>query len=227
MRLREHPLVCAISNRRLFAEDDESACERLVDWAAGLALGGIDILQIRERGLDDGRYARLVRRVVAVTRGRNTAVVVNDRADIAIAAGADGVHLPASGLPADRVRHLVPEGFLVGRSVHDAEEASAVERSGGADYLVFGTVFPSGSKPAEHHVAGTGELRRTCQAVGLPVLAVGGITVDRAGDAAAAGAAGVAAIGLFARVSPEDVEAVVTGIRQRFSRVAGERRRAD
>jgi thiamine-phosphate pyrophosphorylase len=227
MRLRQRPLVCAISNRRLFAEDDGRACEQLADWAAALAHADIDLLQIRERGLEDGRYVQLVRRIVAATRGSNTAVVVNDRADVAIAAGADGVHLPASGLPPERVRPFVRDGFLVGRSVHEAGEATAVERSGGADYLVFGTVFPSASKPADHRVAGTGELRRACQAVGLPVLAVGGITVDTAREAAAVGAAGVAAIGLFARVPPADLARVVASIRQGFLGVGGPRRGGD
>ncbi len=227
MRLRERPLVCAVSNRRLLDPDDELACERLVEWAAALARAGVDLLQIRERGLDDRRYAPLVRQVVAATRGSGTSVVVNDRADIAMASGADGVHLPASGLPPHRVREIVPAGFLVGQSIHDAGEAAAVERDGGADYLVFGTVFLSASKPAAHHVSGVGELRRACEAVTLPVLAIGGITVERARDAAAAGAAGVAAIGLFAGWPPEDIAGTVTAIRQGFPGLPGGGVRAD
>jgi thiamine-phosphate pyrophosphorylase len=227
MRLRERPLVCAVSNRRALAEDDELACERLVRWAAALARAGVDLLQIRERGLDDGRYASLMRQVVAATRGRNTAVLVNDRLDIALASGADGVHLPASGLPPKHVRPLVPAGFVVGRSVHEPGEAVAIERDGGADYLVFGTVFPSASKPPDHPVSGVAGLRRACEAVRVPVLAIGGITLERAREAAAAGAAGVAAIGLFSRRSPDDIAGTVTAIREALSGVPGGRPSGD
>ncbi len=78
------------------------------------------------------------------------------------------------------------------------DEAKAVESAGGCDYLLFGTVFPSASKPADHPVAGVGALAAVCRGVRLPVLAIGGIAIDNADAVSAAGAAGIAAIGLFA-----------------------------
>src|SRR5690606_6222155 len=144
----------------------------------------------------------LVRPVAAAAGGR-TRVRVNGRTDVALAAGVAGVHLPGSAPPASRIRAVVPTGFLIGRSVHEVEEARSVERDGGCDYLVFGTVFPSTGKPAGHRAAGIDALRAVCDAVRLPVLAIGGIDADRAADVAKAGAAGVAAIGLFVTTSGE------------------------
>ena len=131
---------------------------------------------------------------MAVSRGTATRVVVNDRLDVALACGADGVHLRGDSFAVADARRLAPEGFLVGRSVHTPEEAVA---GGGADYLIAGTVFPSASKPTGRAFLNVSGLRAIVAAVQVPVLAIGGITEAGAGRVAAAGAAGVAAIGLF------------------------------
>jgi thiamine-phosphate pyrophosphorylase len=191
------PLVAAVSNRRLLSERDDEACEQLVEWSAAIGRADVDILQIRERGLDDGSLARLVCHVLGATAGTRVRVLVNERTDIALATGAAGVHLPSSAPAAATVRRIAPTGFLIGRSVHAGDDVAALERAGGCDYLTFGTVFSSTSKPADHRPAGVGELRRVCAATSLPVLAIGGVTVTLAAQAAGAGAAGVAAIGLF------------------------------
>jgi thiamine-phosphate pyrophosphorylase len=192
-----HPLISAITNRHLLSDRDDEACERLVEWSAAVARAGVDVLQIRERGLADAALARLVRGVLAATAGCPVRVLVNDRTDVAIAAGAAGVHLPSSAPPAATVRRLAPDGFVIGRSVHAGDDVSALERDGGCDYLTFGTVFRSTSKPDDQRPAGVESLRRVCAATSLPVLAIGGVTVALAAEAAGAGAAGVAAIGLF------------------------------
>jgi thiamine-phosphate pyrophosphorylase len=130
-----------------------------------------------------------------VTRGTRTRVVVNERVDVAIACGADGVHLRADSLPAAAVRAIAPPAFLIGRSVHTATEARA---SGTAvDYLLAGTVWPTQSKPLDYALLGVTGLAGIVAAAAVPVLAIGGVTIERAGEAAAAGAAGVASIGLF------------------------------
>lgn len=160
------------------------------------AAAGVDLIQVRERGLDDRDLLELVRRIIAAADGR-ARVVVNGRTDVALAAGAAGVHLPGDAPLASRVRTIVPPGFVIGRSVHGIDEAEAAERDGGCDYLILGTVFPSESKPANHPIAGLDGLRTVCAAVRLPVVAIGGMDAARARDAAAAGAAGLAAIGMF------------------------------
>jgi thiamine-phosphate pyrophosphorylase len=136
--------------------------------------------------------AKLVKRLSAHTR-RRARLLVNDRVDVAIAAGADGVHLKGDGPPAMRVREIVPEGWLIGRSIHSVGEA---RRTGGEDFLFFGTVFTSRSK-AGSPVAGTDALADAAVVASVPLLAIGGVTAARAAACRDSGAAGVAAIELF------------------------------
>jgi thiamine-phosphate diphosphorylase len=170
--------------------DEIAGLERQLDEAIA---AGVDLIQIRERDLDAAPLRALAARVVS-RAGAGTRVVVNDRADVARAAGAAGVHLRADGPPIARVRTLGPGGWLVGRSIHTADEA---QRAGDADYLLFGTVFTSRSKPDTAPVAGTAGLRAASVVSTAPVLAIGGITPSGAAACREAGAAGVAAIGVF------------------------------
>jgi thiamine-phosphate pyrophosphorylase len=171
--------------------------EPVVRCVAAVARAGVHLIQVRERDLEGGALTRLVAACVAAVAGTRARVLVNDRLDVALAAGAHGVHLPGHGVPATRLRSLVPPGFLIGRSVHHATEAVRVAAEGGLDYLVFGTVFATASK-AGVRPAGLEALAATVAAVPLPVLAIGGMAPDHARRVAAAGAAGVAAIGTFA-----------------------------
>jgi thiamine-phosphate pyrophosphorylase len=156
---------------------------------------GIDVVQIRERDLEARELASLVTDIVGVTRGTRTRVVVNERVDVAIACGADGVHLRADSLSAAAVRAIAPPAFLIGRSVHSPPEARACGTA--VDYLLAGTVWPTHSKPLGHALLGVTGLAGMVAAAAVPVLAIGGVTIERAREAAAAGAAGVASIGLF------------------------------
>jgi thiamine-phosphate diphosphorylase len=119
---------------------------------------------------------------------------VNDRADVALAGSAAGVHLRADGPETARVRALGPPGWLVGRSVHAAGEVASAHE---ADYLVFGTVFPTASKGFDVPVAGLDALADVTSRTAVPVLAIGGIDAARASACVAAGAAGVAGISVF------------------------------
>ena len=161
------------------------------DFLRTSAAAGADAIQIREPDLSARELFEIVRSAVALTRGTPLKVLVNERIDVALLAGASGVHLRANGPPVDRVRAIVPAGFLIGRSAHSDEE---IERARSADYLVFGTVFATPSKPGE---AGQGlaALRRAVERFRGPVLAVGGITPANASSVLATGAAGYAAIG--------------------------------
>ena len=165
----------------------------------------IDFIQIRERDLEVSALIALVSQAVAMARGTRTRVVVNDRLDVALACGADGVHLRADSVPPAAARSIAPRGFVVGRSVHGAEEAIGVAAE--VDYLIAGTVWPSASKPADHPLLGTSGLAEVVRAVGVPVLAIGGVTLERIARVAASGAAGVAAIGLF--MAPDSAAAGV------------------
>jgi len=196
-----------ITDRRRLGQGAEDA---LVRRAAVAARAGIHLIQVRERDMPDGALLTLVARIVAATRETRTRVLVNDRFDIAMAAGAHGVHLRGDSVGATRVRAVTPPGFLIGRSVHEHEEITRVAAEGGLDYLLFGTVFETASKPG-HQAAGVEGLSAAVRAAGaLPVLAVGGMTVDSARRLPAAGCAGFAAIGQFGNVDERDLAVAVT-----------------
>jgi thiamine-phosphate diphosphorylase len=168
----------------------------LVERAARAPGRGAGVIQVREPDLTDAALLDLVAAIVR-TAGRDAQVLVNDRADVALAAGAAGVHLRGDSPPASRVRAIVPPGFVIGRAVHSLDEIDAAVAGGGCDYLMFGTVFRSAGKPDGHPVAGLDALARACARSPLPVIAIGGITPDREADVARAGAAGLAAVGWF------------------------------
>lgn len=163
---------------------------------------GVDALQIRERDLEAGELARLCADIVLLARGTRSRVIVNDRLDVALACGADGVHLRGDSLPPSAVRAMVPRGFLVGRSVHSLEEAETVARE--VDYLIAGTVWATDSKPGLRTASllGPQGLSGIAHHVRIPVLGIGGVSIDRIPAVAASGAAGVAAIGLFIGLQP-------------------------
>jgi thiamine-phosphate pyrophosphorylase len=172
--------------------DEVKALER---WLNEAIDAGLDLIQIRERDLPARDLASLVERAVAAAAGGATAIVVNDRVDVALATGASGVHLPGDGPAGARVRAVCGPGGLIGRSVHAPEEATTEAQA--LDYLLFGTVFETDSKPAGRRVAGLEALRATAAAVDRLVLAIGGVTPERVGACQRAGAGGVAGIGVF------------------------------
>ena len=207
------PTVMMVTDRRAYGPDEEGARDRLVEAAHRAASAGVDLIQIRERDLEASDLMALALNVKRAVAGTVCKVVVNERVDVALAAKTDGVHLPAASAPADRVRQMVPAGFLVGRSVHDAREADGQEA---CDYLVFGTVFQSARKPPAHAIAGVEALAAVASRVSRPVLAIGGVTVERLPQLARAGAAGVAAIGLFANATEAELRTIVQQIHTVF-----------
>ena len=188
-------ILCLVTDRRrVCAVQAFEAARRCVAEQARRAVeAGIDLLQIRERDLEAGELLALATDIVRLTRGSPTRVVVNDRLDVALAAGADGVHLRADSLSPSAARALTPAGFLVGRSVHRLDEAVRVAPD--VDYLIAGTVFSTASKPEAW--LGLDGLVAITRAVSVPVLAIGGMSLDRIEQIAEAGVAGIAAIGLF------------------------------
>lgn len=162
-------------------------------WARAAVAAGVDAIQLREKGLSDRQLLRLateLRRVVP----EGVLLIVNGRADIAVAAGADGVHLPASSVPLEELRRRWPH-LLLGRSTHTPAEVEAAQREG-ADYVVFGPVLAPLSKESALPPRGLEGLAEVCRG-SLPVLALGGVTPELVAPLAAAGAAGVAGIGSF------------------------------
>ncbi len=208
------PILCYVTDRRAlgFPHKDEAVAA----LAARIQLAqcaGVDCIQIREKDLDARALGDLVR--AAVRMEPRCRILVNDRLDVALAAGAAGVHLGAESLPVTETVTWCREGhasedFLVGRSCHSVEEAAGAERDG-ADYVFFGPVFATPSKAKYGAPQGIARLAEVCQRVGVPVLAIGGINLENAGECLAAGAAGVAAIRIFQETA--DISAIVARLR--------------
>ena len=157
----------------------------------------VPLFQIREKSLPARVLYELVARAAEITHCSRTRLLVNDRSDIARAAGADGVHLTTQSLPAEVVRSLFGAEFLIGVSTHSLDEARAA-RAGGADFVVFGPVFETESKRAYGEPQGLNKLAEVASELGeFPVVAIGGITLDNADECFQAGARGIAAIRLL------------------------------
>lgn len=190
------PLWCFVTDRHRIAGGTERGSPGLVALVESAARAGVPLIQVRERDLEAGALATLVRACVRAVSGLGARILVNDRADVALACGAHGVHLRGDGVPTARVRRLAPPEFLIGRSVHTPAEAAAAS-GGGADYLIAGTVLPTASKPGASQYLGFEGLRSVASASSVPVLAIGGMTRASIADVGRAGAAGIAAVGLF------------------------------
>jgi thiamine-phosphate diphosphorylase len=202
------PVVCMITDRRRLGPHAEAA---LISRVVAASRAGVHLIQIRERDMPDNALLPLVARAVEAVRGTRARVLVNDRIDVAIAAGAHGVQLRADSVSAARVRAVAPPSFVIGRSVHSREEVARARGEDVLDYLLFGTVFETSSKPGRV-AAGIQDLAEAVDAAGpLPVLAVGGVTLDTIGRLAATGCSGFAAIGQFADCPEGDLVAAVTG----------------
>ena len=189
-------MICLVTDWRRLCADAETGAQRacLAAQVRYAVDAGVDLVQIRENDLEAGTLAALVAECLAIAKGTATRIVVNDRIDVALACGAHGVHLRSDSIPIRAARQIAPAGFLIGRSVHRMEEAVAATE---ADYLIAGTVFPTASKREGAPLLGIEGLRAIAEAVDRPVLAIGGISEDRLDAVTSAGAAGIAAIGLF------------------------------
>lgn len=215
------PILCYVTHRRSFPLATSSdAANILLDKIEAAAAAGVDWIQLREKDLSGRESFALTRSALERVRARNskTRLIVNDRLDVALAAGAGGVHLSESGLPAQDARSLrddffarqsIAQDFLIGVSCHSLGSVLAAARAG-ADYIYFSPIFSTPSKELYGPPQGIDRLAQMCRAVDIPVLAIGGVTVENAAECYAAGAAGIAAIRLFQDAS--DLPALVASL---------------
>ncbi len=179
---------------RLYVILDRTAARGrdLDDLLEAVLAGGCRLVQLREKEWPSGRLYPLARRLAARCRAAGAVFVVNDRVDLAVAAGADGVHLGQDDLPPEAARPLLRPGMILGLSTHSVEQARAAQAAG-ADYVAVGSMFPTGTKP-DFQLVGPDLVRKLRAEIRVPLIAIGGITLDNVGEVVRAGADGVAVI---------------------------------
>ena len=170
--------------------------EALLDSIARNLQAGIEWIQLREKDLEARALYELVLAAKALPNPHHTKLIVNTRVDVALAAGADGVHFPAGSPGPRRWRGIVPPNFLMGASCHSLAELTQAEREG-ATYAVYGPVFAPLSKTSSLPPCGVEGLALAVRSVKIPVLALGGITRESVDACIRAGAAGISGISLF------------------------------
>ena len=207
------PLLYLITNRQTFlhkTEFNQTATQRQLEAIRQAAAAGCQWIQIREKDFGARALAEFTRQAIAVARPFGAKVLVNDRLDVAMATKADGVHLRVSSLPVAEVRRAVKQtglqDFLIGVSTHSLSEAKAAEQDG-ADFIVCGPVFDTPTKREFGEPLGLERFAEICQVANIPVLALGGINLANFRQPLEAGAAGIAAIGLFA--NPETLSETI------------------
>ncbi|HWQ03309.1 MAG TPA: thiamine phosphate synthase, partial [Candidatus Nitrosotenuis sp.] len=194
-----------------------AATHRLLREVHAAVAAGVNWIQIREKELEGRELSALAGDALRLAAGSSTRVLINDRLDVAVASGAKGVHLGSESLPVRDVtewceKHFGParaEKFMIGASCHSLDDAVAAERDG-ADYIFFGPVFATPAKLRFGPPQGLERLAEISQRVRIPVLAIGGVTLENAADCLRAGAAGIAAIRLFQEA--ENLAAVVAAL---------------
>jgi len=155
--------------------------------------GGVRAVQLREKDLSGRELYELACRVRACTSRYGAKLLLNDRLDIALAAGADGVHLAESSLPLPQVRKIAGEQLLVGVSCHNRETALAAQKNG-ADFITFSPIYFTPSKARYGEPVGTERLAEVCRLLRIPVFALGGITPEKVPAVLGCGAHGIALI---------------------------------
>jgi thiamine-phosphate pyrophosphorylase len=206
--------VARVTGLHVLVDDDPRWKHDPVEQARAACAGGAAVVQLRAKHTTDAEALAWAREIRRVTSQHDVTFIVNDRFDIALLAEADGVHLGQDDLPPARLPQAARERLCVGRSTHDAAQAAAAMQEG-IDYVAFGPLFGTTSKPSPYGERGLEALREiVAQVAPLPLVAIGGIDAARIATVRAAGAAGVAVISAVA--GADDPEAATRALAAAF-----------
>lgn len=175
-----------------FVTEEAAPLESLLTIVEQAIEGGVTLVQLREKRSDGATFYEKAKALKELLDSYDVPLIINDRIDVALAVGAAGVHIGQSDLPLSAVRSIIPESMIVGVSVSTVEEALAAERDG-ANYIGVGAAFPTGTK-SDAKVLPAGMLREITQAVSIPSVAIGGITLENIGLLQETDIAGVAVV---------------------------------
>lgn len=201
---KRHMLLYAVTDRAWIGE------QTLYQQVEAALKGGVTCVQLREKDLDEAAFLQEAKEICALCRQYQVPFIVNDNVDIAIACGADGIHVGQEDMIANEVRRRVGDRMLLGVSVHTVEEAQEAVRNG-ADYLGLGAVFPTSTKTDVEQMPNE-TLRAICEAVDVPIVAIGGINQDNIGRLSGSGVDGVALVSAI--FSAADIEAACRELRE-------------
>ena len=190
MKFPSRPILCVITDDGLPP----------LDIAEKALAGGATMIQLRNKNASGRDLCRWSEAILPLTRPHNALFIINDRLDIALAVGADGVHLGQDDIPAPEARKLLGPDKIIGVSTGTAEEALQAEREG-ADYVGFGHIFPTGSKDKPLPPVGTQALQITSSLLSIPLIAIGGIQLENARNVISNGASGIAVISAISRAA--------------------------
>ena len=198
-------LLYAITDRRnldkkVFFEKIEEALQ-----------GGVTILQLREKDLDEDSFINEAIEVKNICRKHGVPLIINDNVNVALKSGADGVHVGIEDMPIDEIRRTVPDSFIIGATCKTVEQAQSAERLG-ADYMGVGAVFPSPTKKNAVRITRE-QLKEICASVSIPAVAIGGISLENVDELKGGGMSGIAVVS--AVFSADDIQKAASLLKEK------------
>ena len=205
----------------LYAVTDSGALHgrTLADAVRDAVRGGVTMVQLREKGIDFDNYVAKAKEIKKITDEFHILFVINDNVEVAIASGADGVHMGQSDMAASDVRAMLKKGQILGVTARNTEQALAAEKMG-ADYIGSGAVFSTSTKSDAKNLPHS-VLKEICQTVSIPVVAIGGITEDNILELKGCGINGVAVVSaIFGRHNISEAASILRGLSEEISEIS-------
>ena len=197
----------------LYAITDSSSLDKKVffEKIEEALQGGVTILQLREKELDEDSFTDEAIEVKSLCRKYGVPLIINDNVNVALKSGADGVHVGIEDMPIDEIRRKTPDSFIIGATCKTVEQAQSAERLG-ADYMGVGAVFPSPTKKNAVRITRE-QLKEICSSVSIPAVAIGGITLENAGELKGGGMSGIAVVS--AVFSADDIQKAASLLKEK------------